>query len=326
MKIQKTFAWATAACMALSLAACGASNTAEGTTQEKAGGLFAGAIQKTIYHKGDTAEGRGFKLTVNSVDATPEFENYEDADNGTEYFFVSFELENTSNSDLEVNDFFSITADGEDCETIKFYIGDYDGVDWLSQYESVAAGRKIKNYISAVVPERWNEIQLACKDGTTFSFAHTDLGVMSAAEDSGQDVIYHVGDTFTRGGMQITMKKAVQTDYVSDNSYSHYEPDAGKEFVILFFDIKNNSDRSQKFSVTSTFDVFIDDYTDCFTGLSSTKIDNVEGLTWQDTKDILPGKSMSGYAVVQVPTNWEKLELVNRQGTFEVTPDTVKME
>ncbi len=59
---------------------------------------------------------------IDSVDATPEFEDYTDADSGTEYFFASFELENTSNTAIDLSDFFKISADGEECSLLTSMI------------------------------------------------------------------------------------------------------------------------------------------------------------------------------------------------------------
>ena len=122
----------------------------------------------------------------------------------------------------------------------------------------------------------------------------------------------------TRNGMKITLTGARQTEYVSKDSYTYYEPADGKVFVILFFDIKNTSDQTQRFNALNTFDVFIDDYSDRFTSFLYTTVDDMEDLNDQDYKDILSGKSMSGYMVVKVPDGWNKVELQSRQGTFEI--------
>ena len=50
----------------------------------------------------------------------------------------------------------------------------------------------------------------------------------------------------------------------------------------------------------------------------SREVDDMEDLNDQDYKDILSGKSMSGYMVVKVPDGWNKVELQSRQGTFEI--------
>ena len=120
--------------------------------------------------------------------------------------------------------------------------------------------------------------------------------------------------------MKITLTGARQTEYVSKDSYTYYEPDDGKVFVILFFDIKNASDQTQRFNALNTFDVFIDDYSDRFTSFLYTTVDDMEDLNDQDYKDILSGKSMSGYKVIEAPANWKKIELATRQGAFLIEP------
>ena len=294
-----------------------ASDAAASADSSKNTAITDPADATALYKKGETVNGSGYTLTVDSVDSTPEFDGYADADSGKEYFFASFTLENTSSEDLEVDDFFKVFADDEECSFINFYDKYYD-VDAISWYSPVAAGHKIKNYFSAVVPEKWNEIKILCSDGSEVVITHADLGSISSSESSSEKTVYHIGDTLTRNGMKITLTSAQETDYVSKSSYTYYEPSDGKVFVILFFDIKNTSDITQRFNATSTFDVFIDDYSDRFTSFSFTEINNVQDLSDQNYQDILSGKSMSGYRVIEAPANWKKIELTSRQGTFEI--------
>lgn len=293
----------------------GSSTSSDSNTETSVESEADPLVATAVYKKGESFEGDGYKLSIDSVDATPIFDGYADADSGTEYFFAGFELENTSNADLDVNSFFTVVADGEECSFINFY-DKYNDIDAITWNTSVAAGRKIKNYFSAVVPEKWNEIQILCSDGSAVSIKHTDLGSISADENSSESTIYYLGDTMTRNGMKITLTGARQTEYVSKDSYTYYEPADGKVFVILFFDIKNTSDQTQRFNALNTFDVFIDDYSDRFTSFLYTTVDDMEDLNDQDYKDILSGKSMSGYKVIEAPANWKKIELATRQGAF----------
>lgn len=283
----------------------------------------ASAEETAIYYKGDKAQGAGFTLTVNSVDATPEFLDYNDADPEYEYFFISFELENTSNEPLDTNSFFKIYADGEKCDLIMFN-DPYDGVDWFDTYTDLEAGRKVKNYISATVPQKWNNIKLVCDDGSTFSFTHIDLGKMSAARNSNEDQIYKPGQAMKRNGMKITVRGAVQTDYIPDAGSFYYEPDEGNHYVIIIFDISNEASISQRFNITTAFDVYVDDYASQFTWLT-TEIAGYRDLSDQTYVDVASGKSLAGYKVIEVPDGWQKIELVSRQGTYEITPDIVEI-
>ena len=320
MKKKKCISMVLAAILSISLAACG-QEAPSGATTSNAISTASG----DMYKKGDTAEGKGFSITVDSLDATPEFLNYVDADAGCEFFFVSFELENTSEKPLETNTFFTIYADGAKCETILFY-DPYDGVDWFDTYTDLEPGRKVKSYISATVPEAWNEIELECADGTAFSFARTDLGTMSATENSGEDAVYHVGETMTRNGMQITITSATQTDYIPDFGSFYYEPAEGNHYVILMMDVTNGSNVPQKFDVSNAFDVYTVDYSAQFTWFLGTDIEGYNDLNDQDSVNIVSGKSISGYKVLEVPDGWQKIELTSRQGTIEITPDVVTVQ
>lgn len=322
MKLKKGPSLLLATALSISLVACGTKTTGETTT-------LSGDTNTTVsaddtYHKGDSAQGKGFSLTVDSVDATPEFLNYEDADSGYEYFFVSFELENTSSEPLETNNFFTIYADETECKSISF-LESYDGAKEFDIYSDLPAGRKVKSYISAIVPEKWNTIEFACADGTTFSFAHTDLGAMSAQENSSEELVLHTGDTMTRNGMQITLKNVIQTDYIPYLSSMYYEPEVGNHFLVLFFDITNTTSSAQRFSIITAYDAYIDDYSGQFTTLSA-DINGESDLNDYDYTDILSGKSISGYKTIEVPDGWNKVELASRQGTFEITPETVTVQ
>lgn len=278
----------------------------------------------TIYHKGDVAEGAGFKLTIDSVDATPVFSDYLEADEGKEYFFVSFELENTSAKPLDTTSFFKILADGEECRNISF-TDKYNGVDWLDTIVDLEPGRKIKNYISATVPEGWQEVQLVCADGSAFSFTRADLGDISSTGTSTMETVYGVGETIFRNGMEITMTKVVQTDYVPYLSTMYYEPSPGNHYIIMEFDVKNTAAQPQRYNALAVFDVYVDDFSESFTGFFA-DYDGLKDLNDQTYTDILSGKSISGYQVIEAPDGWQKIELTSRQGTFEITPDAVTIQ
>ena len=287
--------------------------------------VSAPAFSGTTYGLNETAVGDGFSLTVDSVDATPEFLNYNPADSGFTYFFASFELENTGTDPLSLGNLFTVYADGEECELIHF--GDpYNSVECIATYTDLEPGRKAKNYLSATIPENWNEVHIICEDGTSFLFTTQDLGDISAvpaAQGNGSEAtVCHVGDTITRNGIDIKLTRAVQTDYISYLSTMYYEPEPGNHYIVLFFDIKNNSNQSQQFDTNSIFDLYVNDYSSFFTGLSA-EIDGIKPLNDQQYTDILPGKSMSGYEVVEAQDEKQKIELVGRQGTFEITPDQV---
>lgn len=278
----------------------------------------------TIYHKGDIAEGAGFKLAIDSVDATPEFSDYLEADEGKEYFFVSFDLENTSNASMDTTSFFKILADGEECQTIIF-TDKYNGVDWFDTIGDLEAGRKVKNYISATVPEGWKEVQLVCADGSAFSFTRADLGDISSTGTSTMETVYHVGEAISKNGLEITMTKVVQTDYVPYLSTMYYEPSPGNHYIIMEFDVKNTAAQSQRYNALAAFDVYVDDYSGSFTGFFA-DYDGLQDLSDQNYTDILSGKSISGYQVIEAPDGWQKIELTSRQGTFEITPDAVTIQ
>lgn len=276
------------------------------------------------YKVGDVAQGETYTLTVDSVDATPEYGDYIASEKDQMFFLTSLELTNNGEAPVDVGDVLKFFADDEECKWTRLF-ENYNGVDQLDTYTSVEAGKKVKGYIAVVVPDKWNKVQLLCED-VAFTFTHADLGSISSQNTAGETPTYTMGETLTRNGMKVTLTGAMQTDYIADGTYFYYEPDDGKHFVVMFFDIRNDSDQSQKFKVTAVFDPYVDDYSSRFTSFLSTKINNMEGLTYNDYTDILPGKSLQGYAVIEAPDGWTKIELTTRQGNFELTSDQVAIQ
>lgn len=283
------------------------------------------AVTSKIYHIGETAEYDDIKLTVNTVDATPEFAEYTTSDSDTTFFFISFELENTSQTDFDTHSIFSVYADEEKASLYDFY-EKYNGVSYFDEYHSLKSGRKVSSYICATVPVDWTEITFVYKDSIRFSFTHDDLGKMSSKIKNSESAPYHVGETMNRNGLEFTLLNAIQTSAVYHNSSLYFSPQNGKEFLILFFDITNSLDQPQKIKYYYRYDIFIDDYSASMTYFNSTEVNGKRSLYEQDGQEIPAGKLMSGYMAIEVPIGWQKVELVSRQGTFEITPDVVTMQ
>lgn len=297
-------------------------SSGSGSSSSNSGSAVASSA--TAYKKGDTISATGYNLTITSVDSTPIFGDYVEADEGEEYFFFGFDLENTSEEEIDIGNFFTVSADNQKCSYISFGTTKYNDFQSASTLDSLAANRSMKRYLAATVPQDWKEIQILCPEGNAVSISREDLGSMSNnssssnSTTSNKDTVYGVGDTITRNGLEITLTRAGTTNYVSDGSYSYYEPDDGNTFVILFFSIKNTSDQAQRFNATSVFDVFVDNYSDSFTGFLGTEIEGYDDLSDQSYTDIPKGKSIKGYKVIQAPENFKKIELISRQGTFVI--------
>ena len=269
----------------------------------------------TEYKLGDIAQGQKYTLTVDSVDATPEYGDYVSADADKMFFLTSLELTNNTDAAVMLGDVLKVFADDEACQ-FGILFEDYNGVDRLDSTSSVEV---------VSVPNKWNKVQLLCDD-VAFTFTHADLGSISSQNTTGETPTYTVGETLTRNGMKITLTNAMQTDYISKSSYFYYEPDPGNHFVIMFFDIRNDSEQSQQFRATAVFDPYVDDYTNKFTSFLYTEINGMNELSDSDHTDILPGKSLVGYMAMQVPDGWQKIELTTRQGNFEIASNQVTVQ
>lgn len=87
------------------------------------------------------------------------------------------------------------------------------------------------------------------------------------------------------------------------------EPDAGKTFVGVKFEVENISNESQNVSSVLLFSVYADDVKCEYSIKAQLSFD--EGTL---DGEIAPGKKAIGWYAVEVPENWEKLE-------FDISPE-----
>lgn len=124
----------------------------------------------------------------------------------------------------------------------------------------------------------------------------------STEEKEEEQKVFAVGDSVESKGITITLVSATEstgTDII--------KPDDGKEFLILNFDIQNNSKSDINISSVTCFEAYCDDYS-----LNQ----DIIGLQAPEAKDqgqldgsVAAGKKMNGVIVYQVPTDFKKFEI-----------------
>lgn len=120
----------------------------------------------------------------------------------------------------------------------------------------------------------------------------------SSVSDEPKDQVFALNETAVFDDLKITA-----TEVKESKGESFLEPDAGNVFVGVNFTIENISDEEQTVSSLLLFDAYVDDIS-CdysFTGATAFK-QGVDGT-------IAPGKKIVGWYAVEVPENWQKLEL-----------------
>lgn len=98
--------------------------------------------------------------------------------------------------------------------------------------------------------------------------------------------------------------KITAIDFAESHGESFYEPDEGNVFVGIKFEIENISDETQSTSTLLLFDGYVDDVKVSYSF-------NAQMAFNEGTLDgeILPNKKLVGWYAIEVPENWEKVEL-----------------
>ena len=118
------------------------------------------------------------------------------------------------------------------------------------------------------------------------------------------DNTYSVGETADIDNIQTTLVSATESEGSEYNS-----PADGNVFVLLEFEIANNSDSDISVSSMMSFEAYCDDYsiTQSLSGLLESDKGQLDG-------DVAAGKKMNGVIAYEVPADWTEIEV-----TF--TPD-----
>lgn len=94
------------------------------------------------------------------------------------------------------------------------------------------------------------------------------------------------------------------TDYKESYGSEWNNPDDGKVFILVEFEILNNSDSDVSVSSALSFDTYVDGYT---TNLSIGALMENDGDQLDGT--IAPGMKMLGWIGYEVPEDWENIEI-----------------
>ena len=111
-----------------------------------------------------------------------------------------------------------------------------------------------------------------------------------------------VGDTLEIDGAQFTLTNTKMYSSITDGNHGDV-PDLGNEYLILFFDVKNNSDNDILVSYLNFSGIVDDDSV-----MSSLLLEEIDGFN-NLNKNIKPGESVSGYVAFEVDENFRQFEL-----------------
>ena len=121
-----------------------------------------------------------------------------------------------------------------------------------------------------------------------------------AAETSEAKTVFGIGETAEMNDIQVTM-----LNYVESNGSEYNSPADGNVFVLVEFEIANNSDSDLAVSSMMSFETYADDYA---LNYSLSAIMEAESGSQLDGT-IAPGKKMKGEIGYEVPADWSNMEI-----------------
>lgn len=137
---------------------------------------------------------------------------------------------------------------------------------------------------------------MALIQGESVSNGDSSIGVLTS------DTALGVGDTATLNNVQITLTSVKES---SGDEYA--QPDSGNIFLLLEFDIANNSSDDITISSIANFEAYCDDsaLNQDLAGLLSPEANGKNQLDGS----VAAGKKMNGIIAYQVPTDYKSFEI-----------------
>ena len=121
-------------------------------------------------------------------------------------------------------------------------------------------------------------------------------------ESSAEDMVFAVGETAQQNDIQVTLVSATES-----SGGNFITPDNGNVFLLLEFNIVNNSSKDINISSMLNFEAYCDDYS-VTQDLTALMIPEAEGKSQLDGS-IAAGKKMSGIIGYQVPADYSEFEV-----------------
>lgn len=124
--------------------------------------------------------------------------------------------------------------------------------------------------------------------------------IQTNENDETTDYIFKPGETAELDGTQVTL-----TQYKENKGSKYNKPDKGNIFILVEFEIANNSGSEISVSSVLCFDAYVDGYS---INESLTALLGKDGANQLDG-NIAPGKKMKGMIGYEVPKTWNKIEI-----------------
>ena len=120
------------------------------------------------------------------------------------------------------------------------------------------------------------------------------------AEDSEEQTVFTQGEVAEMNDVQVTLM-----GYEESTGSEYNTPSEGNVFVLVNFEIANNSDSDLAVSSAMSFDAYADDYA---LNYSLSALIEKSDSTQLDGS-VAPGKKMNGWIGYEVPADWSNIEI-----------------
>lgn len=236
-------------------------------------------------------------------------------DAGKVFVGVKFTVENTSNKDQVISSLLLFTAYVDDVKcnysvsaATTFADGTVDG--------TVAPGKKLVGWYAVEVPVDWKTMELDFK--TELLSSTTAKFLFSAQDCTETETNTNEPSTDTALGLNeaATLKnlKLTATELKESKGETYFTPESGKVFVGVKFTIENISNEEQSVSSLLQFGAYADDVK-CdysFSAATAFSVGTLDGT-------VAPGKKLIGWYAVEVPENWQTIEITFQEDLLSNT-------
>ena len=293
--------------LAVSMIGCGGSSSDKNNT-------------KSSFALNETATLKNLKVTATAISESAG-ESFFTPDSGNIFVGIQFTIENISKEDQVVSSMlqFEVYADDVKCNysisaLAAFSDGPVDG--------TIAPGKKLMGWYAVEVPETWQRIEvdflpdLLSSSKTKFVFLEKDATDYTPGTNNGggtNDTTNPPAGTTAGLNESVTLKtlKLTATEWKESMGETYFTPENGKVFVGVKFTIENTSNADVTVSSLMQFTAYVDDVL-CNYSISA-------AMAFPDgTLDgtLAAGKKLVGWYAVEVPENWQNLEIVFQEDLF----------
>ncbi len=142
----------------------------------------------------------------------------------------------------------------------------------------------------------------------------------SETKNGNNQTVFKVGETAEYKDVQLTL-----INYEESVGNDWGKPEDGKIFVFPEIEIYNNSDREISISSMASFECYVDDYKSDFSSNAFMAISTEDGKQQLDGS-VAPGKKMKGVLGIEVPTDWNIIEIYYKDNVWLDSNFSFKIE